>query len=780
MHLLLAKSIRDIQRRPLRALLTIIGVILGVAGVVAISYAGRSLITAQRDTYANTHQPDITARVAQISPSLADLLEDRDNVAAVDTRAGQRTRASNGHGWIDTKLLGVDDFDAMRLDAIKLLTGHFPGSGEVAFDASVTSLSPIEIGDLVALQRAAGTPVTYARVSGFVQAPARLDAGITNSTTAFMPAAEVRHMLGIQENNVLLIRTEQPQRAAETVTDIRESLASRGIASQDYLIRDPSTFAGSRALQTVIVLLGLFSVLGAVLSSFLVANTMAAVMTEESRQIGIIKALGGTRWDAMRTYLTFAGIIGAIGTVIGWVLGLAGGRFLTSYLTSLTSLTLPNFSLSPREFLLALLVGTGVTVGATALPAWIAVQQRAARLLANRGMVADFRRGTTKRLTEHAGRAGTIAAMGLRNLARRPTRAWATLAVVAVAVAAFLGTQAVSRSVSVSVDRVYGLYDAQGWISFATPVDDSFARVLDTHPDVDVAEPWDIVEASIGSIRTQILGVPSDTQIYIPRTTAGSWLGHDNPPMAVLTTNLSRALKARIGEVIRLDAGPRSMLVQVAGVVNDESTYLGGSAIGKVFVGGDDAKRLTGSGNQASLFALKLHSSAPGDVDRSLAYLEHRFQNLHPVTLSIYKDQEGSRQAISILAVMLDSMVLIIGIVGLAGIVNTLLINLSERRREFGVLRALGATSRHMMKLVMTEALGLALMGCAIGALIGYPLARYLVQVTGDQLFRLEFHLGPMTVLSTLIVALVAAAAVSTGPGLLATRIRPIQVLRYE
>ena len=127
---------------------------------------------------------------------------------------------------------------------------------------------------------------------------------------------------------------------------------------------------------------------------------------------------------------------------------------------------------------------------------------------------------------------------------------------------------------------------------------------------------------------------------------------------------------------------------------------------------------------------------------------------------------------------MLDAMVLIIGIVDLAGITNMLLINLTERRREFGVLRALGATSRHMIRLVMTEAFGLALIGCAIGVLVGYPLAHYLVQVTGEQLFKLEFHLGPMTVLSTLFVAL--AATVSTGPELIATRIKPIQVLRYE
>jgi putative ABC transport system permease protein len=196
--------------------------------------------------------------------------------------------------------------------------------------------------------------------------------------------------------------------------------------------------------------------------------------------------------------------------------------------------------------------------------------------------------------------------------------------------------------VSISVDRVYGLYEAQGWISIAKPVDASFARVLDQHPDIKVAEPWDIFEASIGSVRTQILGVPDATQLYRPRLTAGTWLGQDNPTTAVLTTNLSRKLKTQIGEDIRLDASGRSMLVQVAGIVNDESTYLGRSTIGKVFLGVHDAQRLTGQGSQVSLFALKLRSSAPGDVERSLAHLEHRFQALHPVTLSTYMDQESS------------------------------------------------------------------------------------------------------------------------------------------
>lgn len=778
MQLLWTKNLRDIQRRPLRTVLTMLGVLLGVAGVVAISYTGRNLAEAQRQTYANTRQPDITAFASQLSPTLVDLVARRDNVTAVDTQAVHITRASTGEGWVNTRLVGIEDFDAMRLDAVQLVSGRFPGRGEVAFDTSATKLTPIQIGDLVALQSSASAPITYARVSGFVRAPATIDASILNQATAYMPARDVRQILGRRYDNFLLVRVAEPQRASETATEIRTFLNKRGVSSSNYTVRDPSVFLGSRELGTLLLLLQVFSAVGAVLSSFLVANTVAAVMVEETRQIGIIKALGGTRWDSMRPYLTFALIIGVTGAVVGWLVGLAGGQLLTSYLAGLAGLVLPGFSLSPRELLLALAVGLGVTLGSALLPAWVSSRQPVARLIASRGVVADFHRGLTQRLTRHLSRFGTISTMGVRNLARRPTRAWVTLTVVAVAVAAFLSTQAVSRSVSITVDNLYELYGADGWVYFSRPVSPGFDRVLEQSPEIIHAEPWANTVGSIGSLRTDVWAIPRNSQIYTPRLLAGTWLTPANPPAVVMTSNLAAARDARVGDLLMLDVRDRSTLVQVVGIVDDESTYLGAATTGKLFVAPEDAARIMGP--TTTIFSLKLPSSEHAAVDRSLAEIEREFRAYGPVTLAMYQDQASSRRAIDILTVMLNAMVIIVSVVGLAGIVNTLLINLTERRREYGILRALGATARHLVRLVMSEALGLTVVGCAIGVAIGYPLARYLVHLTGSQLFGLEFHLGAVTMLLTIFVALAATAAVSTAPGLLASRIRPIQVLRYE
>ncbi len=780
MDLLLVKNLRDLQRRPLRALLTILGVMLGVAGVVAISFTGRNLAVAQRQTYASTKQPDMTAFVSNLSPTLVDLIQRRDNVSVADTRSVQYTRVSAGNGWVSTQLFGVPSFTDTPLSTLELVSGRYPERGEVVFDVTATKLVNLRVGELVALQPNAGAHTSYARISGFVRAPATIDASILNQATAFMPDHDLRSILGNQYDNYLMLRVDQPQRASQTANDIASFLDKRGIPHSGFAVRDPNSFTGSSELATLLLLLRVFSYVGAALSSFLVANTIAAVMIEEARQIGIIKALGGTRWTAMRTYLTFAAIVGVTGGATGWAIGLLGGRALSAFLAGLSGLVLPPFSLSTRELALALAVGLLVTLTSAAVPAWLSASKRVAPLIASVGVSADFRRGVVQRITRPLGEMSAMTAIGLRNLVRRPVRAWITLALVAVAVATFLATQAVSTSVNTTVDHLYALYGADGWIYFNQYLDVNFARDLDQQPSVIAAEPWGNTGGSLGSIRTDVWGIPADTQIYTPRVTSGTWLREASPVGAVLTSNLAATLHAQVGDVRTLDIGKTSTLVQIVGIVNDSSTYLGATTTGKLFLRIDDLQQIVHVQGQASLFALKLTSSSPHDVETELRQLEETFRQYGPQTLATYQDQASSRQAIDILTLMLNAMVVIIGVVGLAGIANTLIINLTERRREFGVLRALGATAWHLIRLVMSEALGIAAAGCLLGIAVGYPLARYLVYLTGQQLFQLDFSLSPVTIILTFLVALASTAAVSTGPGLIAARIRPIVVLRYE
>jgi len=96
------------------------------------------------------------------------------------------------------------------------------------------------------------------------------------------------------------------------------------------------------------------------------------------------------------------------------------------------------------------------------------------------------------------------------------------------------------------------------------------------------------------------------------------------------------------------------------------------------------------------------------------------------------------------------------------------------------VLRAVGAGARQIVAVLVSEGVMLAMLGLIVGIAAGYPLARVLVSITSQELFALSFHLSLSTIAMTFAVAILAVAAVSAMPGIVASRIRPIQVLRYE
>jgi len=780
MQTLLRKVIRDLRRRPLRNVLTLLGIILGVAGVVAISSTARSVADAQRLTYAGSQQADMATFANGLSATTANLIERQPNVVAAETRSVTFTRFDTGSGWENLRLVGVDSFDAITLDLVELVEGRFPQRGEVAFDESTRELTSIELDTVVAIRESPADPLVYARVVGFTRSPATLGAGLMNRATAYVPSATVRELTGRTGDNYLLVRVEDQERASQTASDVRRLLSKRGVSVSGFDVRDPNAFVGSRELGTLLLLLQVFSWLGAALSSVLVANTLAAVMGEETTQIGIIKSIGGRRWQIMLTYLVYGALLGTVGTVAGWLAGLAIGYELTEYLTRLTGLQQPSFAIVAREIGLALLVGALVTVTASLLPVFANANARVASLLRAPGVRNESASRWLVPISAPLARASVAAAVGARNALRRPRRTLATILVVTVAVAAFVATQALSRSVSGTVDDLYALYGADGWVSFERPVDIGFASELAQDPWITHVEPWTSASGAFGSTRTDIWGMPPNGGLYSHQLVDGTWIVPSNPPAAVLTSNLADAIGAEVGQWRDLDIGAKRETVQIVGIVNDSSTYLGNSATGKVFMDVKDVNRLRSLGRRADIFAYKLTASDPESVDRALAAIEDRTREHGPVTYSAYSDQESSRQAIGILTLMLNAMVVVVAVVGISGIANTLLISIAERRREFGVMRAIGAGTRHIVLVLVSEGVMLAILGLIAGTIAGYPLARLLVDVTSAELFELTFYMSPLSIVATFVVALLTVAAVSAAPGLIAARIRPIQVLRYE
>jgi hypothetical protein len=112
----------------------------------------------------------------------------------------------------------------------------------------------------------------------------------------------------------------------------------------------------------------------------------------------------------------------------------------------------------------------------------------------------------------------------------------------------------------------------------------------------------------------------------------------------------------------------------------------------------------------------------------------------------------------------------------LVGVVNTLLLSVGERRREFGLLRAAGAGRRDILRLVVFEGAGLALVGTGVGLVVGIGGAwlgvRALSSLGVDQ-----FVVPPVTVVATAVAAITVGIAATVLPGRWAAGVPPLDAV---
>lgn len=775
------RVIRSLLVRRVRSLLTLAGVVVGVAGVTAVVFTARNLARAQALAYDAASQADVTFWVWDAGPGIVRSLAARPAVVAVEQRWTEYVKARLGDDDNSQTLylVGLPDPAATSVNRLDLLAGRYPGPGETLLEISSRELAPVAIGDTITYRDASGRERSLI-VSGFARSPTLLAAQLTGLATAFVHARPVQDLLGTAGANQLLIRVTDPARARQTAGEISRLLDKQHLQHGDPDVRDAQNFPGKRELDALFRLLGLFATLGLALSGVLVGNTLAALVVEEQDEIGTLKALGADRRQVMAGYLLAASAYGLVGTPVGIVLGGFLGWRITQFLGGLTSLTVP-FALSPDGVALGLVVGVGVTVTAGLFPAWHAANISVHEALQPHGLTTRYGADRLQKALLRLRGLPPMMAMSLRNLSRRRLRSGLTVLVIALAVGTLLAAQTTEASVNGVIDEVFRTYRAQGWVFFRQAVSPGLGTGLQAIPGVTQAEPWTLTDAWVRYTPVRLWGLPADTRLYHPNLVAGRWYRSDEPFEAVVSADLVARQGLGPGDTIEVDLGDgRHARFHVVGVVIDNTIFLGSQVQSKVFAPRRTVARLRNRQDSANLFALGTDPASGEAVQDVLTQIERRYAAWSPAGESAQAEVDAARKQSQTLGLALRSMVILVGLIGAIGLANTLTISVLERRREIGVLRALGASDSQIAQAFLTEGAVLGLLGWILGLAGGQALGRGFVNAMEAVLFRIPYVFPVALVPISLAFALGIAVAASLGPAWVAARLRTIEVLRYE
>ncbi|MDQ6693005.1 MAG: FtsX-like permease family protein [Chloroflexota bacterium] len=776
------KSFRDLTRRRLRSFLTIIGIVIGVAGIVAITSTSKNMAGAQAAAYNNNSQQDMRWWLSGAPGSTVNAIRQVPNVAQADLRATFYSKWYAAGAWSDILFNGIPDFQDMQVNRIDLVEGRWPVRGEVVLEASVKSVAPVAIGDDIVYRAGPGNQSRHLLVVGFARSPSYPAASVLGTSVGYTLDTEVRKMYGSDGDNQILVRLNDFSAAAraDTRREIERTFSKRNLQFGSYWERNPDDYVGKKQLDALVALMTVFSIVGLIISSFLVANTLSAVISEQMSEIGAMKAIGATSGKVVGIYVVAGLMYGVVGTALGLILGVLGGFGLLSYLGGLFNLQINSITVDPLDILQGVGVGVGVTVLAALLPAWRGTSLSVRQALESYGINATYGQGWLDRLVKRWSKLPRVPAMSVRNLARRKGRNLVTVAAIGLATAAFLAAQGTSASVDSSISHAYDVFGADAWVWFQQPVGQTFAATLRSVPAVQQAEAWASSSASVADTRVTMWGMPPDTALYRYPLTQGRWFTASEPDVAVLSTRFAESRKLVTGDGFTLTVGGQDRQMQVIGLVNDNAQGLQSSAKGKIFVPLDTAARLMHRSGAADFFAIRLDAHDGQHVEDVLAQIEKKYKSLSPGMLAAYADKNSSLEASKILSVLLYAMTIIVGTIGGIGIANTLTLNVLERRREIGVMRSLGAGNRHLIEAFLTEAVLMGAAGFVFGIVLGYPLAWGLVNLLSAVLFPLNFVFPPAMVGSALIFTMLLTALASIGPALGAARMKVSHALRYE
>ncbi len=140
---------------------------------------------------------------------------------------------------------------------------------------------------------------------------------------------------------------------------------------------------------------------------------------------------------------------------------------------------------------------------------------------------------------------------------------------------------------------------------------------------------------------------------------------------------------------------------------------------------------------------------------------------------------EMVQQVFSIFTIVLGAIASISLLVGSIGIMNIMLVSVTERTREIGIRKAVGAKRRDILVQFLLEAAALSLAGGIIGIIGGWLLA-FVVSLINFGGITLETVVSPMIIILAISVAIIIGLASGTYPALRAARMNPIDALHYE
>lgn len=711
------------------------------------------------------------------------------------------------------------NYDADPLtSSFTLRSGEAPqGPGEVALDAATSEATGFEVGDTVSVILAQGRKeLTVSGVFGFGE-----NDNLAGASIVALDQEVAEQLLG-RPGEYDVVRAAAGDGVSQE--ELRDRVAAVLPAGTEAVTGEQSAdeTAGDikEALGFFNTFLLVFAGISLFVGGFLIFNTFTMLVAQRQRELALLRALGASRGQVIRSVLVEALVVGFVASVVGLGTGLLVAIGLQSLIRAVGgSLPQGDLVVQTSTVVACFVVGIVVTAVAALLPARrasavppvaamrdavapehslrrgstigagllvlgvvaIGVGLRGELAVLGLGAVLAFLgvAGLSPLLSRPAARVlgaplarGVPGRLGRLNAMRNPRRSASTAAALMIGLALVSAVSILGSSAKASVEKIIqGAVGADLVVQQKGGFDGFSPAVATTLDDLDEVETADVLRFELVQIGEQVTFVTAVSDAALERSLTLDEVDGDlglRPGVLLLSESESETRGLSTGDTVPVTFTRGTVRdYRVGGVYADNQLvgpYLLDSSAGADFATDLDGVVLLNASEGVS--AAELRTA----VDAAL----EAFPTVEAATGSEFADDVAGN--IDVILTIINVLLLLSILIAVLGIVNTLALSVLERTRELGLLRAVGLARPQMRRMVRVEAVVVSLFGTALGLVVGTALGIAVQRALADDgITELQVPLGRFALFA--LAAAVAGVVAAVLPARRAARLDVLQAI---
>lgn len=790
------KVIRDLWVNKSRTALVVLSIAVGVFAVGTILNSRTALSDSLAQTYAATNPAHATIlTLTAFDEDLIKTVRNMNEVEDADARRSVTVRLQTGpNEWINTQLVAIPDYNDMQVNIVKPDSGAWPpGNREILLERSALGLLKTNVGDTVTLKTPSGKnrQVKIAGLTHDMQGSLYVLGGLGYGHMTMDMLEWLGEPRDFNEMHIRVAGAYDPDHVKIVTDEVQDKIEKSGHTVLFTLNQNPDQPPIGYVIQAILAILGAVGLLSLILSGFLVVNTISAILTQQVTQIGVMKTFGARTGHIVRMYMVMVLAFGLMALLIALPLGAITAFYISQFIAGLLNFDIVDFQIPRSALFLQVAIALIVPLIAGIFPILagtrLTVQEAISSQGLGKGQFGSSRIDrwlTTRALIRWFTRPTLIS---LRNTFRRKKRLLLTLTTLILGSAVFITFASLQSSLRGTLDNMLAYYQYDVAVQFSRPYRvEKVVRTLADVPGVVYTEGLSFYTTRMvkpdgtNSANIIIFAPKPDTKVINPILLEGRWLQPGDENVVVLDTLALRDDPTiKIGGEVVLKIKGKERPFQVVGLTQ------AANVTPMAFISYQTLSGMLGKTGQADyvMVITEEHDGAYQTemshiIEDHLAKAGFRVALVAPAEL----DKQNVESVFYIVSALLVIVAIVLAVVGGLGLMGTMSINVLERTREIGVMRAVGAATRAILRIILFEGIFIGAISWLLGTLIAVPLSKLISDTVGQLLFStaLDYAFSTGGTLLWLFMVLVLGAAASLLPAINAARLTVREVLAYE